>query len=114
MKQLKAILDNPEYRLDESFQKETERIFHNYNAERQENQQKEIEMDIENTSDDDEDPNAQANQRRIHEELRSNFYSPSLKPSYLNIARHQLEKKKELWCRRLWLVVGNRERAPRF
>ena len=36
------------------------------NTERQENQQKEIEMDIVNTSGDDEDPNAQTYQRRIH------------------------------------------------
>ena len=108
IKQLKAVLYDPENCLDESFQREAERIFHQKNAERQENQQKEIEMDIENMSGDDEDPNAQTYQRRIYEELRGNFYRPNLKPSYLNTARHQLEKRKNVdaedygW----WLIIG--------
>ena len=57
MKQLKTILYDPENCLYESFEKEAERIFDQKNAERQENQQKEIEMDVENMSGDDEDPN---------------------------------------------------------
>ena len=95
-KQLKAALYNPDNCLDESFEKEAERIFHKNKAERQENRQKEIEMDIENMRGDDEDPNAQNYHRRIYEELRDNFYCPNLKPSYLNTARHQLEKKRTL------------------
>ena len=94
IKQLKTILYDPENCLDESFEKEAERIFHQKNAERQENQQKEIEMDVETMSSDDVDLNAQTYHRRIYEELRGNFYRPNLKPSYLNTARHQLEKKK--------------------
>ena len=82
IKQLKAVLYDPENCLDESFQREAERIFPQKNAERQENQQKEIEMDIENMSGDDEDPNAQTYQRRIYEELRGNFYRQNLKPSF--------------------------------
>ena len=56
IKQFKTVLYDPENCLDESLQREAERIFHQKNAERQENQQKEIEMDIENMSGDDEDP----------------------------------------------------------
>ena len=113
IKQLKAVLYDPESCLDESFQREVERVFRQKNAERQENQQKEIEMDIENMSGDYEDPNAQTYQRTIYEELRGNFYRPNLKPSYLNTARHQLEKRKNYdpedygWL----LVIG--EKAPR-
>ena len=80
------------------------------NAERQENQQKEIEMDIENMSGDDEDPNAQTQQRRIYEELRGNFLRPNLKPSYLNTARHQLEKRKNFDAEDYgWLLVTGKE-----
>ena len=80
------------------------------NAERQENQQKEIEMDVENMSSDDVDPNAQTYQRRIYEELRGNFYRPNLKPSYLNTARHQLEEKKNFDAEDYgWLLVIGKE-----
>ena len=80
------------------------------NAERQENQQKKIKMDVENMSDDDEDRNAQAYQRRIYEELRDNFYRPNLKPFYLNTARHQLEKKKNFDAEDYdWLLVIGKE-----
>ena len=110
IKQLRTILYDPENCLDESFEKEAERIFHQKNAERQENQQKEIEMDVENMSSDDVDPNAQTYQRRIYEELRGNFYRPNLKPSYLNTARHQLEKKKNFDAEDYgWLLVIGKE-----
>ena len=65
IKQLKTILYDPENCLDESFEKEAERIFHQKNAERQKNQQKEIEMDVENMSSDDEDPNAKTYQKEF-------------------------------------------------
>ena len=71
IKQLKTILYDPENCLNESFAKEAERIFHQKNAERQESQQKEIEMDVENMSSDDVDPNAQTYQRRIYQVLRA-------------------------------------------
>ena len=109
IKQLKAVLYDPENCLDESIQKEAERIFHQKNAERQENQQKEIEMDVENMSGDDEDPNAQTYQRRTYEELRGNF--EAILFEYCKASVGEIE---ELRCRRLWFVVGNRERAPRF
>ena len=73
IKKLKTTLYDPENCLDESFEKEAERIFHQKDAERQENQQTKNEMDVENMSNDDVDPNAQTYQRRIYEELRGNF-----------------------------------------
>ena len=107
---MKTILYDPENCLDESFEKEGERIFHQKDAERQENQQKEIEMDFENMSSDDVDPNAQTYQRRIYGELRGNFYRPNLKPSYLNTARHRLEKKKNFDAEDYgWLFVIGKE-----
>ena len=48
IKQLKAVLYDAEKCLDGSFHKEAERIFQRKNAGRQDNQQKEIEMDFEN------------------------------------------------------------------
>ena len=114
IKQLKAVLYDPEHCLDESFQREAERIFHQKNAERQENQQKEIEIDIENMSGDDEDPKAQT-RRRIYEELKGNFCCPNLKPSYLNTARHQLEKRKNFDAENYgWLLVIGKEHLRLF
>ena len=67
-------------------------------------------MDIENMSGDDEDPNARTYQRRIYEELRSNFYHPNLKPSYLINARHQLEKRKNFDAEDYgWLLVTGKQ-----
>ena len=61
-------------------------------------------------SGDDEDPNAQTYQRRIYEELRGNFHRTNLKPSYLNTARHQLEKRKNFDAEDYgWLLVIGKE-----
>ena len=61
-------------------------------------------------SSDDVDPNAQTYQKRIYEELRGNLYRPNLKPSYLNTARHQLEKKKSFDAKDYgWLLVIGKE-----
>ena len=88
----------------------TQKEFSTKHAQRQENQQKEIEMDIENMSSDDEDPNAQPYQGRIYRELSGNFYRPNLKPSYLNTTRHQLEKKKNFDAEDYsWLSVIGKE-----
>ena len=67
-------------------------------------------MDVENMSSDDVDPNAQTYQRRIYEELRGNFYRPNLNPTYLNTARHRLEKKKSFDAEDYgWLLVIGKE-----
>ena len=66
------------------------------NAERQEDQQKEIEMDVENMSSDDEDSNAQTYQRRIYEELMGKIYPPKFEAILFEYCKASVGENEEL------------------